>query len=84
MNSQSAKGGEENMPKLDTNAQNMPGHAARNQGGQLRRIRSDTHMETLEERYGVDFGVRDDMEWGTFREQANVNSVREALKRLRQ
>ena len=72
------------MPKLDTNAQNMPGHAARIQGGQLRRIRSDTEIKTLEEMYGVDFGVRDDMEWGTFKEQADVNSVSEALKRARQ
>lgn len=72
------------MPKLDTNAQDMPGHAARIQGGQLRRIRSDTEMDTLEKRYRVDFGVRDDMKWGTFKEKTDVNSVNEALKRVRQ
>lgn len=72
------------MPKLDTNAQDMPGHVARIQGGQLRRIRSDTEMNTLEERYGVDFGVRDDMKWGTFKEQTGVNSVSEALRKVRQ
>ncbi len=69
------------MPKFDTNAQNMPGHAARTQRGQLRRIRSDTQMDTLEKRYGVDFGVRDDMEWGTFKEQTGVDSLKEALQR---
>lgn len=70
------------MPKLDTNAENLPGHAARNQGGQLRRIRSDTQMGTLEERYGVDFGVRHDMEWGSFKEQVDVTSVKEAIKKF--
>lgn len=72
------------MPKLDTNAQNMPGHAARIQRGQLRRIRNDTQIDTLEKRYGVDFGVRDDMEWGTFKEKTGVNSVSDALKKVRQ
>ena len=36
------------MPKLDTNAQQTRGHAQRNQGGPLRRIRGDTKVETLE------------------------------------
>jgi len=39
------------MPKLDTNAQNMPGHAARTHGGRLRKIRGDTEIKTLEKRY---------------------------------
>lgn len=70
------------MPKLDTNAENLPGHAARNQTGQLRRIRSDTQMGTLEDRYGVDFEVRKDMEWGSFKEQTGVDSVKEAIKKF--
>lgn len=70
------------MPKLDTNAENLPGHAARNQGGQLRRIRSDTHMGSLEERYRVDFGVRKDMEWGSFKKDKGVESVKEAVKKF--
>jgi len=71
------------MPKLDTNAKNLPGHAARTEGGRLRRIRSDTKVEALEERYDVDFGVRGDMEWGKLKEQLGVDSVREALKKAR-
>ncbi len=67
------------MPKLDTNAENMPGHAARTQGGRLRKIRGDTLIETLEERYGVDLGVRSDMRWDTFKEEKKVESVKEAL-----
>lgn len=71
------------MPKLDTNAENLPGHAARNMSGQLRRIRSDTQVETLEERYGVDFEVRGDMEWGTYKELNRVGSIKKALDHLR-
>ncbi len=71
------------MPKLDTNAQNMPGHAARIKSGRLRRIRSDTEIGTLEERYGVDFGVRDGMKWGTYQKQYNLSSIKAALELLK-
>jgi len=70
------------MPKLDTNAEKMPGHAARNKTGQLRRIREDTLMKTLENRYGVKFPDRSDMEWGTFKDKHKVNSVQDALKKF--
>ena len=72
------------MPKKDTNAWNMPGHAARTLGGRLRKIREDTLVETLEERYNVDFGVRGDMEWGTLRKKLSVDSVQEALEKNRE
>lgn len=71
------------MPKLDTNANNLPGHAARTLSGQLRKIRSDTQIDTLEQRYNADFEVRGDMEWGTYKELTGVNSVKEALKNLK-
>lgn len=67
------------MPKKDTGAERMPGHAARTESGRLRRIREDTHVGTLEERYGVDFGVRSDMEWGALKEKLDVDDVKEAL-----
>lgn len=70
------------MPKLDTNAQNMPGHAARTQKGHLRRIRGDTQIGTLEKRYDVDLGVRDDMHWDTFKQEKKVESVKEALRKF--
>jgi len=69
------------MPKLDTNAGKMPGHAARTERGTLRRIREDTKVGTLEKRYDVDFGVRSDMEWRTLKEKLGVDSVKEALKK---
>lgn len=70
------------MPKLDTNARNMPGHAARTQQGRLRKIRGDTKIETLEERYGVDFRVRGDMKWGTYKKEKKVGSIKEVLEEL--
>lgn len=71
------------MPKLDTNAEKMCGHAQRNQDGALRRIRGDTKVETLEERYDVDFGVRGDMRWNTLRDKLGVDSVEDALRKAR-
>ncbi|MFA5838939.1 MAG: hypothetical protein WC849_03310 [Candidatus Paceibacterota bacterium] len=70
------------MPKLDTNAQNMPGHAARTHGGRLRKIRGDTEIKTLEKRYNVDLGVRDDMRWDTFKKEKGIESVKDALEKF--
>lgn len=67
------------MPKLDTNAENMPGHVARTQEGRLRKIRGDTKIETLENRYGVNLDVRGDMRWDTFKKEKKIESVKEAL-----
>lgn len=72
------------MPKLDTNAQNMPGHAARTEEGKLRRIRGGTLIGTLEERYRVDLEARSDMRWDTYKEEFGINSVQEALKKARE
>lgn len=71
------------MPKLDTNAQNMPGHAARTRGGRLRKIRGDTKIGTLEKRYDADFGVRSDMRWDTFKKEQEIGSIKEALEKIR-
>jgi len=68
------------MPKKDTDAQNMPGHAARIKKGRLRKLRGDTQIKTIEKRYGVDFGVRDDMRWDTYKEREDVSSINEAIK----
>lgn len=67
------------MPKKDTNAERMSGHAARTGRGTLRRIRNDTLMGTLENRYKTDFGVRKDMKWETYKRETGVDSVKEAL-----
>ena len=69
------------MPKLDTNAEKMPGHAARTEQGRLRKIRGDTKIETIEKRYDVDLGVRSDMRWDTFKQEKQVESIKKALEK---
>ncbi|MBN1185360.1 MAG: hypothetical protein JXB49_23955 [Bacteroidales bacterium] len=60
-------------------APGMRGDRGRNQNGELRQKRSDTHIETIENKYGVDFGVRGDMHLGTLLEQKNVDSLNDLL-----
>jgi hypothetical protein len=60
-------------------APGMKGERSRNQNGELRQKRSDTHIETIENNYGVDFGVRGDMHLGTLLEQKNVDSLNDLL-----
>lgn len=69
------------MPKQDKNAQNMPGHASRTKKGSLKKLRGDTQMKTIEKRYGVDFEVRDDMRWDTYKEREDVSSINVAIKK---
>ena len=61
-------------------ASGMKGYRSRNEDGELRRTRADKHVGTLEEQYGVDFGVRSDMHVGTLLQQQGVSSVSELLK----
>ena len=67
------------MSKQDKNAKDMPGHSSRTSKGRLRKIRGDTQMGTLEDRYDTDFGVRDDMRWDTFKQKKGVGSVNKAI-----
>ena len=47
----------------------MRGYRSRDENGQLRDKRDDTHMGTIEKQYGRDFDVRSDMQLGNFLEQ---------------
>ena len=62
------------------NAPNMRGIRARNQDGQLRNKRNDTHMGTIEKQYNRQFGVRSDMELGTFLEQKGLASLNDLMQ----
>lgn len=52
----------------------------RNNDGRYRGKRGDTHIGTVEEKYGVDFGVRSDMHLETLRRQMGVRSVEDLLR----
>lgn len=60
-------------------AENMPGYRTRNDDGQLRDKRDDTHMGTIEKQYGRDFDVRADMHLGTYLELHDINSLNDLL-----
>ena len=61
-------------------APGMRGYRSRNDDGELRDKRDDTHMGTIEQQYNRDFGVRSDMELGTFLEQSGFKSLHELLR----
>lgn len=57
----------------------MTGCRSRNQDGQLRDKRDDTHMRTIEKQYHRDFGVRDDMHLGNFLKQKGKDSLNDLI-----
>ena len=57
----------------------MKGCRSRNDDGQLRDKRDDTHMGTIEKRYHKDFGVRDDMHLGSFLKGKGINSLNDLI-----
>ena len=60
-------------------APGMRGDRSRNQDGQLREKRDDTHMGTIERQYDRDFGVRNDMQLGHFLKREKVNSLNDLI-----
>ena len=60
-------------------APGMKGDRSRNQDGQLRDKRDDTHMGTIEKQYNRDFGVRSDKELGNFLKESNVASLNDLI-----
>lgn len=60
-------------------APGMRGDRSRTSDGTLRQKRGDTHMGTIEDKYGRDFGVRSDMHLNTFLQQNNVNSLNDLI-----
>jgi len=60
-------------------APGMCGHRSRNEDGHLRQKRGDTHVATIEEQYGRNFGVRDDMHLNTLLERESVASLNDLI-----
>ena len=55
----------------------------RNEDGKFRQKRGDTHVGTIEKKYGVDFGVRSDMHLETLRKRMGDESMTQILKNER-
>ena len=57
----------------------MRGPRSRDESGQLRQKRGDTHAGTIEDEYGVDLGVRRDTRLDTLRDRLGVTSVKDVI-----
>lgn len=68
------------MAKKSNDAPGMRGIRSRTEDGTLREKRGDTHMGTIEKKYGRDFGVRSDMHLDTFLKENNLNSLNDLIE----
>jgi len=57
---------------------------SRDENGEWRRKRGDTNVGTIEQQYGVDFGVRGDMHLDTLRRQTGIDSMQDLLRYARE
>jgi hypothetical protein len=60
-------------------APGMRGYRSRNDNGELRDKRDDTHMGTIEKQYGIDLHVRDDMHLETYLEEHKIKSLNDLI-----
>jgi len=60
-------------------APGMKGCRSRNNNGLLRDKRDDTHIGTIEKKYGIDLGVRSDMHLGKYLEEHNIKSLKDLI-----
>lgn len=71
--------GKEGLEMKKEDAPGMKGYRTRNQNGQLRDKRDDTHAGTIEKQYGVDFGVRSDMHLDELLKLKRTNSLNDLI-----
>jgi hypothetical protein len=57
----------------------MRGYRSRNEDGELRQKRGDTHVGTIEKQYGRDFDVRSDTHLSTLLERERVASLNDLI-----
>ncbi len=65
------------MTRKANDAPGMRGNRSRDENGELRRKRADTHVGTVEDIYGRDFDVRSDMHLGTLLKREGADSLDE-------
>jgi len=67
------------MAKVNNDAPGMKGDRSRNNDGELRQKRSDTHIGTIEKNYNIDLNVRSDMHLGTYLEKNDITSLNDLV-----
>ena len=60
-------------------APGMRGYRSRNQNGQLRDKRDDTHIGTIEKQYGLNLNARSDMHLGNYLKKHNIKSLNDLV-----
>jgi len=60
-------------------APGMRGIRSRNETGELRQKRGDTHVGTIERMYGIDLGARSDMHLNTLLQREGVQSLNDLI-----
>ncbi len=60
-------------------APGMRGYRSRNEGGELRQKRGDTHIGTIEKQYDRDFDVRSDMHLSKLLKRDSVASLNDLI-----
>ncbi|MCJ7664968.1 MAG: hypothetical protein MUO24_12105 [Desulfobacterales bacterium] len=60
-------------------APGMRGYRSRNEDGELRQKRGDTHIGTIEDQYGRDFDVRSDTHLDTLLKREHADSLDDLL-----
>lgn len=65
---------------MANDAPGMRGIRSRNEDGQLRQKRGDTHVGTIEKMYGLDLGARSDMHLHTLLQREGVQSLHELIE----
>lgn len=65
--------------RIKNDAPGMRGPRSRTGDGTLREKRGDTHVGTIEQQYGRDFGVRSDMRLDTLLKREGVDSLNDLL-----
>ncbi len=68
-------------PPVRHDAPGMSGQRSRNQNGELRQKRGDTHAGTIEQQYHVDLGVRSDTKLSTVLKREGVDSLNDLLEK---
>lgn len=66
---------------MSKDAPGMRGDRSRNETGELRQKRGDTHVGTIEQRYGRNFDVRSDMRLDTLLKREGAESLSDLLKK---
>jgi len=67
------------MENCKKDAPGMRGCRSRNQDGELRDKRDDTHIGTIEKQYDINLNARSDMHLGNYLKEHNIKSLNDLI-----